>query len=261
MAPIHAPSLRVSGVAFAVGETGYLIAEPVRPLLALVPLALAAVAFGLLVLRGEREERRTAALLISLAAATILVPLAFALLGKDYFLDRNLLPALVPLLGALAIAATLRRARRAGAAVCAAIVLYSLGFWVATGFTSSLQRAPYRSVAIDLGEPDAPRAMVTWLLGVGPLRHYLGTHAVQAVPEGQVWFVHEIDVISQDVDMPRTWKLAPGFRRAGETTVDRFTITRYTTKGLAHLPVRSLQKAKIGFRSTRVLLDGIGPEL
>jgi mannosyltransferase len=250
-----------TGTAFAVGETGYLIAEPVRPLLALVPLALAAAAVGLLLLRGDGDERRPAGLLAGLAAATVLAPLVLALLGKDYFLDRNVLPALVPLLCVLAIGATLRRARRAGAILCTAIVAYSLGFWVATGLTSSLQRPPYRSVAISLGEPDAPRAMVTWLLGAGPLKHYLGTHAVQAVPEGQVWFVHEIDVISQGVELPRIWGPAPGFQRAGVENVGGLRITRYTTDGLAHLPVRTLQRAEIGFRSNRVLLDGIGPEL
>src|SRR3954470_19586287 len=76
-----------TGVGFAVGETGYLIAEPVRPLLALVPLALAAAGLVLLFLRGERDERRPALLLLGLAAATILAPIALALLGKDYVLD------------------------------------------------------------------------------------------------------------------------------------------------------------------------------
>lgn len=250
-----------TGAAFMVGETGYVIAEPVRPLLALVPFLLAGAGFVLLALRGERDERRWVSLLLGIAAVTLVVPIALALAGKDYVLDRNLIPALVPLLGALAIAVTIRRGRRAGAVLCSAIVAYSLGFWVATGFTSSLQKPPYRSVAIELGEPDAPRAIVTWLLGTGTLKHYLGTHAAQAVPEGQTWFVHEIAVVSQGVELPRDWRLAPGFHRTEVDGVGRLRITRYTTDGLLHLPVRALQKADIGFRRNRVLLDGIGPEL
>ena len=41
-----------AAVAFVVGETGDLIAEPVRPLLALVPGLLTAAAFALLMVRG-----------------------------------------------------------------------------------------------------------------------------------------------------------------------------------------------------------------
>jgi mannosyltransferase len=250
-----------AGVAFMIGETGYLIAEPVRPLLGLVPLVLVAAAFALLALRGERSERRSAGLFLAIAAATLLIPLLLAVLGKDFFLDRNLIPALVPLLAALGIAVTVRRARRAGAVLCYALVVYWLGFWVATGFTSSLQRPPYRSVAIELGEPDGPRATVTWLLGMAPLRHYLGTHAIQADPEGETWFVHEIEIVSSGATLAASWRPAAGFQPAGTTTVGRLRITRYVTKGLRYLPVRALQDADTGFRSNRVLLDGIGPEL
>jgi len=247
-------------VAFVVGETGYLIAEPVRPLLGLVPLLLAGAALSLLALRGGRSERGSAGILLAIAATTLLAPFALALLGKDFFLDRNLIPALVPLLGALGIALTARRVGRAGAVLCSALVVYWLGFWVAAGLTSSLQRPPYRSVAIELGEPDAPRATVTWLLGIAPLRHYLGTHAIQAYPKVETWFVHEIDVVSSEPPAA-DWKPAPGFRPARSTTVGRLQINRYVTDGLRYLPVRALQNAEIGFRSNRVLLDGIGPEL
>ena len=53
---------------FVTGETSDIIARPERPALALLPLALALAALALLALRGAREERRAAALPLSLGA-------------------------------------------------------------------------------------------------------------------------------------------------------------------------------------------------
>jgi mannosyltransferase len=248
-----------TGVAFLVGETGYLIAQPVRPLLALVPGLLVAGCLALLALRGARDERRAAGLLGAIAAITVVAPVALALAGKDFVLDRNLIAALVPLLGVVAIGATIRRAGRLGPLLCAAAVAYSLGFWVAVTASPSLQRPDFRAVAIELGEPDAPRAMISWLLGSGPLKHYLGTHAFQVVPRGENWFVHEIDLISQDTRPPPRLPMAPRFRRTETVDLGRLRIDRYETEGLAHLPLRELKEIDIGFRSNLVLLDGIGP--
>src|SRR4029078_12674047 len=103
-------------------------AEQVGP--ALVPLTLIAVAFGLLLWRGSREEQREAAIPLLVGAAAIGIPLLLALGpgGKDFVLSRHLLPALVPLLIAVAVALTVERARRLGTAVAVILVIYSLGF-------------------------------------------------------------------------------------------------------------------------------------
>ncbi len=249
-----------TAVAFMVGETGDLIAEPVRPLLALVPGLLTAAAFALLLLRGSLRERQTGGLLAALAAVTLLAPLLLAAAGKDFVIDRNLLPALVPLLLAAALGITAARAGRFGAAIGAALVAYSLGFSVWTNFDPSLQRPDWRAVAARLGEPARPRAMVTWMLGAGVLRHYLPTGAFQVVPEGERWFVGEVDLISNGPASPgRPLGLGPSFRRAGSETVGRFQITRYKSPQLARVGVRRLDDAPIGFRNDRVLMDGIGP--
>ena len=249
-----------AGVAFMIGETGYLIAQPIRPLLALVPGLLAGGCAGLLLLRGDPRERGDARLLLAIAAATVLAPLGLALVGQDFVLDRNLIAAFVPLLGVLGIGATVARAGRVGIALCAGLVAYWLGFWVATATSPSLQRPDFRSVAIELGAPEGPRATVTWLLGAGPLKHYLGTHAFQVFPEGEKWFVHEIAVVSQAEPPPARLPFAPEFDRTETVVLDRLRIDRYETEGLAHLPLRKLKEIEIGFRSNLVLLDGIGPE-
>src|SRR5690606_15414894 len=95
--------------------------------------------------------------------------------SKDYVLARNVIPALVPLLVVLAIALTLPGARRLGAAIAALLLAYSLGFCLWASAAPSLQRPDWSAVAARLGEPQAPRATVTWVLGEAPLRYYLST--------------------------------------------------------------------------------------
>ena len=109
-----------------------MIAQPERLTPAIVPLAAIAAALLLLALRGERVERRAAGLMLAIAGFTVAAPLAIAVVrpSADFVLARNLIPALVPLLVAVAIGATLGRARRAGIAVAAVLFAYSLGFTV-----------------------------------------------------------------------------------------------------------------------------------
>jgi mannosyltransferase len=156
-----------TGLTFMLGETGDIIARPEHPLLAILPWLLSAVAVALIALRGDRRERRAARIPLALATVTVVVPVVLGLLdaSKDYVLARNLLPALVPLLVVLAVGFTLRGARRSGAILAAALVAYSLGFSVWASLSPALQRPDWDSVAAALGEPTAPRAMVTWTLG------------------------------------------------------------------------------------------------
>jgi uncharacterized membrane protein len=254
-----------AGVTFVVGETGDIVARPETVLQAVVPLLALGAGLVLLALRGEREERRAGGLMLSLAAVTIAAPLALALFvpGKDYVLARNLLPALVPLLAAVAIGTTLRRARRSGAVAAALLVAYSFGFCVWVSASPSLQRPDWDAVAARLGEPKAPRAIVLWTLGEASLRWYLSTGSIQArASERYDWAVHEIDFVSngQAPPVPRRM-LGPGFRQASHEQVGRLYVRRYALPGpdLAHLRLRRLPHADLDFGSNGVLLDGIGP--
>jgi mannosyltransferase len=255
-----------TAVAFMAGETGDIIAEPLRPLLALVPLALVVAALALLAARGDRGERRAGGVALAIAAATVAMPLALALAspGKDYVLARNLMPALVPLLIAVAIAVTLRGSRRAGVVLGSALVAYSLGFCIWASLSPALQRPDWDAVATRLGEPSAPRAIVTWTLGEASLRYYLSTGSFQVSPDdGFEWLVHEVDFVSNGPTPPvPTWRLGPGFRPAGYERAGRLYVRRYSLPGpgLAPLRMQSVRSAPLGFRSTGILLDGIGPE-
>ncbi len=254
-----------TGLTFMLGETGDIIARPEHPLLAVVPCLLVAVALLLAVVRGGRKERRAAGIPMILAAVTVVVPVALGLLdpSKDYVLARNLLPALVPLLVAVAVGVTLRRARRSGTILAVALVAYSLGFSVWASVSPALQRPDWSAVAAAIGEPTAPRAMVTWTLGEASLRYYLPTGSVQVHPsEGFQWWVGEVDFISDGPTAPPPARLlGPGFRQTGYEQVGRLYVRRYAHvgPGLEPLRLRTVRDAELGFHSNGVLLDGISP--
>jgi 4-amino-4-deoxy-L-arabinose transferase-like glycosyltransferase len=250
---------------FVSGETSDIIARPQRPLLALLPLALGLAALALVACRGDRGERRAAALPLSLSLAAIGIPLLLALLSpsKDFLLARNVLPALLPLLVAIAIGVTLPAARRLGAAIGAVLLAYSLGLCVWASFSPDLQRPDWDGVAAEIGEPEAPRATVTWVLGEASLRYYLSTGAIQVTPaDGYDWLVHEIDLVSDGkAPPPPAGLLGPGFRETSRWDAGRLYIRHFELPGpgLAPLRLRALRDADLNFRNTGVLLDGIGP--
>jgi mannosyltransferase len=250
---------------FFIGETGDIIGGPERPELAFAPLALAVGAFALLAVRGRREEKRAAAVPWAVGALTIGVPLllAIASAGKDFVLARNLLPALIPLLLVVAIGLTVRRARRLGLAVAGLLVAYCLVFSIWVDFDEELQRPDWQAVADRLGEPEAPRATVLWLLGEAPLRYYLSTGATQVkASEGYDWLVREISFVSDGAAPPPPGRLlGPGFREVAGEDLGRLFIRRYRLDrpGLAPLRLRQVRKASLHWRSNGVLLDGVGP--
>lgn len=250
---------------FLTGETADIIARPERPVLALAPLALALAALALLGLRGDREERHSAAIPLVVALTAIGIPLLLALapFGVDFVLARNVLPALVPLLVAVAIGLTLPAARRLGTIAGAALFAYSLGFCVWASSSPDLQRPDWRAVAAEIGEPEAPRATVTWVLGEASLRYYLSTGAIQVTPaDGYGWLVHEVDLVSDgEVPPPPARLLGPGFRETARGSAGRLYVRHFELPGpgLVPLRLRELKRASLNFRNTGVLLDGIGP--
>jgi len=254
-----------TGLTFALGETGDIIAQPEHPLLAVVPALLAVVGLVFVFSRGDRGERRAALTPLALAAVTVAVPLLIGLLdpSKDYVLARNLLPALVPLLVALAVGFTLKGARRAGTVLAGALIVYSLGFSIWVSLSPALQRPDWDSLASAIGEPTVPRAMVTWTLGEASLRYYLSTGSFQVRPsEGFRWSVGEIDFISEGpAPPPPNRLLGPGFREVGYERIGRLNVRRFATPGpeLRPLHLGTIRNAELGFRTNGVLLDGIGP--
>jgi hypothetical protein len=197
--------------------------------------------------------------------ATVVVPVLLALLApsKDFVLARNLLPALVPFLLAVAVALGVRRARPLGSGIAVALLAYSLGFCIWASAAPDLQRPDWKAVADRLGEPDGPRATVTWVIGEAPLRYYLSTGAIQLKPsEGYDWLVREVDVVSLgQVPPPPRHLLGTRMRQTAYEKVGELYIRRFRVSGpeLVPLRLRTLRFAETNFRNNGVLLDGVGP--
>lgn len=263
-----------TAITFVVGETGDIIGRAEQPEPALIPLALVLVAVVLLALRGSRGERHAAAIPLAVGASALLVPLLLAIGpgGKDFVLARNLLPALLPLLLVVAVALTTERARRFGTAIAALLLAYSLGFCIWAGAAPELHRPDWEAVAERLGEPDGPRATVTWVIGEAPLRYYLedgatqskgSEGAIQLKPsEGYDWLVREVNFVSMGpAPAPPQRLIGPRFREVAYEQVGELFIRRYRVPGpeLAPLRLRTLRWAETNFRNNGVLLDGVGP--
>ncbi len=249
-----ASRLLQSGISFLAGETGHVIAEPPRERYALIPLALVGIGLGLLALRGSRREKHAAVVPLAVGAGIVGLAAVAALVGKDYVVERNLLPALVPLLVFAAICFSLRGARRVGLACAAALCAYWLAFAVYVDLTPNLQRPDLRALAERLGPPLRPRAIVGWKLAAEPIRFYLHDGS-QRVYSGEMR-VREIDVVSK----PATWSapasLPPSFRPFDRLRLDRATLTRYASRIPVEIPYYKLRKFPTGFGANGVIVDG-----
>ncbi len=245
--------LRETGISFFVGEAGLLKH-------ALVPMALFAAAVALLLLRGGTREKRGAAVALAVGGGGILIALAFAAAGQDFVLERNLLPALIPLalVGAAGIAAP--RAGWLGIAVGVALVAYLLAFCVYSDFRPALQRDDWRTVSNEIGPPRGPRAILVWEQGDEPLAFYIGAGEIRV--KWKQWRrapipVSEVDVVSGRPPSPgaRT-TLPPSFRQVQRVTLGRMTLIRYRAKRPRRLGWGRLTGNFTGYANNAVLIDG-----
>jgi mannosyltransferase len=244
--------LREAGIAFLVGEAGLLRH-------ALIPLALAAVAVGLLLVRGSWREKRGASVALAIGAGSIVLALVFAAGGQDFVLARNLLPALIPL--ALVVAAGLgaRRSGRLGIGVGAALVGYMLAFCIYSDFRPALQRDNWRSVAAAIGSPRRPRAILVWEQGDEPLAFYIGGGETRV--KWKQWRrrpvpVAEVDVVSGRPPPPGArGALPPEFHQVQRTTLGRMTLIRYRAPRPRAVGWGRIAHNFTGYSNNAVLID------
>jgi mannosyltransferase len=244
-----------TGVSFVAGETGHVIAEPPRERYALIPAVLVGVALLLAALRGTRREKRGVAIGLAIGLGVVLLAGCAALIGKDYVVERNLLPALIPLGIAVAVGLSASGAKRVGVVCAAVLCAYWLSFDVYVTRTPNLQRPDFRDLAEQLGPPSAPRAIVTWKLAADPIRFYLHDGSRRAyrgiVP------VAEIDVISKPVVARKPPGLPPDFRPVERLRLERLTLIRYLSSRVHLIPFQILRDARTGFGRNTVVIDGL----
>lgn len=243
-----------AGVSFLAGETGHVIAEPPRERYALLPALLIGIALLLVAARGTPRERRGALLGIAVGLGVTVLALLAALLGKDYVVERNLLPALIPLLTAAAIGFAAERARRLGFLLSLALCAYWIAFGIHVSQTPNLQRPDFRAIVDQLGPPDRPRAIVTWKLAADPVRFYLYDHA-ERVYSGD-WPVREIDVISKSLEGRAVTGVPRVFHPIARVRFERLTLTRYMAHRIHEIPFYALKRIHTGFGFNAVVVDG-----
>ncbi len=250
-------TLRDTAASFMIGETGRLIAQTPRTIYALAPGLLIALGIALVIVRGQTAGRRRGLLLGSIAVGAVLIPVAAALAGKNYIMERNLLPALVPLLAVVAIGFAVDRARRVGLALASLLVAGWLVFAGVVAATPSLQRPDWHGVAVELGPPAGARATVTWSLGMQPLSYYLRDGSASS-RSGRV-VVKQINVITIYGGRPQPGEIPAPFKLAEVSTAGNVKDLEYRSPVPTRISIRSLRRTRTGFRTNGVLVDGPPP--
>jgi len=244
-----------TGVSFLAGETGHVIAEPPRERYALAPAILVGAGWLLVAVRGTDRERRGALLAATLGAGVALLVLVAALVGKDYVVERNLLPALLPLGVAAAIGFGAERAARLGLVLAAVLCACWIALGVRVTETPNLQRPDFRAIVDELGPPRRPRAIVSWKLAANPVRFYLHDRS-ERIYSG-VTPLREIDVIAKSRVGNAPARLPPGFRAVRRIRFERLTSTRYTSRRVREIPYYKLRRIHTGFGEDAVVVDGL----
>ncbi|MBS1860964.1 MAG: glycosyltransferase family 39 protein [Actinobacteria bacterium] len=207
-----------------------------------VPIALAVAALALLLARGDPEERRSAGLAAAIGGGAVALSLLLALLGKDYFDGRNLIPTFGPLIVVIAAGFTVRRAGRLGVGLATAFCACSLIFTLEIDRLPRLQREDLRNAAAVVGPLRPDKAVVTIRHAAGwPLAYYLGAE----IAKGALPPLREIDLVgSASAERDAARLLPPAFHRVGSQPVSyNFTLTRFR----ASHPVRvSLHRLENG---------------
>lgn len=241
-----------TSVSFLVGETGHVIAEPPRERYALLPALLIGAALLLVALRGTRTEKRGATIGAALGLGAVALAVLSALIGEDYVVERNLLPALVPLGAAAAIGFTTAGVRRFGVVLGVGLCAYWIAFDVYVTQTPNLQRPDYRAIVAELGPPGAPRAIVTWKLAADPVRFYLRDRSLRVYSGTRP--VRELDVIGKSA-VKRVTGVPPGFRQVARVRFERLTLTRFMSSRTRQIPFYVLRRVRTGFGSDAVVAD------
>jgi uncharacterized membrane protein len=161
-----------------------------------------AVVVLLLTLRGDRRTRKGAIVAGAIAAFIWIAPLVLGLLGQDYFLSRNVIPAVVPVAVVLAAACVLPRARLLGGALAAALLAIFAYGAVRVQTQDYLQRPDWREVAGALGPATTTRAILAANgTTADPLKIYL-PHVDWTEPQTHLVRIGEVDIVGATKHLP-----------------------------------------------------------
>jgi len=230
--------LRDMADAFLVGPTGAELAF-------VVPIAATLVGVGLALLawRAEGRERYGARVAAGLGLAVVLVPLALALVGTggDRVLDKNLLPALVPLMLVVAAGLGARRSGLLGPAAAVGLCAVSILVVIRVAASPELQRPDWRGAA-KLIRAGPSAAVVAPQDGGNPLRLYLGTDHYW---EGFDPPVNELVVVGRR-ERAHVARSFAGFEPTERRELGRLEVTRLRSRRSRRLRPSALARLEPG---------------
>jgi mannosyltransferase len=227
-----------------------------RGAIALAGVILAGVALALLLLRATPRERRGGLMVAAIAAASLIIPFAFAAAGLDFVDARNLIGTLVPLLIAAGIGFGCARAGRIGLASAGAAVLLFVAVLGGVYTSGQMQRPNWRGAAAAMGQPSGPRVLVVPRNGNEPIAYYRDAREFRP-PRFPSARVREMDVLSTTGVIsppPGAFRLVRQQRIAPCCTLSRFMARRPTRV----LPQEVSANRILNERST-VLVEGEHP--
>jgi hypothetical protein len=180
--------------------------------------------------KSERRRRTGGVLALGLAAVVAGAPVLASLAGGDFFLDRNVLPAWLPLAIAGAAGLASSRAGKLGTAVvlaaCAAFALID----VRAAGSTAVQRDDWRGVAESLGPARSARVIA---VAPGWQGRALGPYADEVEPMAsarRVSVLYTVAAFDAPVAGNPTGRVIPPaapFRPVSTTVVQRFRVIRY----------------------------------
>jgi 4-amino-4-deoxy-L-arabinose transferase-like glycosyltransferase len=250
--------LRDLADSFLVGEAG----SPLPLVKPAIAVLLTGGVAALLIGAGD-PERRGALLAGSLGAAAILVPLLLAVAGADYFNDRNVIAAFLPL--ALVAAVGFAVARPSGLGAAAAAVLCGLlgAVWVAVLLDSDRHRSDWRGLAEAIGPTSGTRAILVDA-GIGARTLKVYRPGVRALPAGGAP-VRELVVIVESGAADSPPPSFDGWRRVEAGRVQRLAFARFRSpEPVRVVPAATLPPPFGGARAKSLVelpnVDGLASE-
>jgi mannosyltransferase len=209
----------------------------------------------LLVVGADSRQLRGAGAAAALAALVLLLPLVLALLGKDYYIPRAVMPAWIPLAVVVGAACTANRTRAAGAVLAAILAATFIYAQIKVDNSPQYQRPDWRGVAKALGAATGPRAIVAYpgAPSTDPLATYLPGVPWINPAIGPVT-VGEVDVVGY------RWQALGRPLPQGVSLISRSTVNDFVVDRFAVSPARRLTTAQVGVLAGSLLGPGVaGP--
>jgi mannosyltransferase len=207
------------------------------------------IAVALLARRATAHERSGALLALTVAAVGIGAPIAMAIVADvatggdgDYFLDRNVLGAWVPLAVFVSAGLAARRAGLLGAVCLAAVLCWSVVVYVDIVTSPDLQRDDWRSVGAALPEDERSVVVVYPEYQKDALRLQRPDLVEQAGPRSADAVVL---VLAGFTERPETFRVPAGFVEAGSDELQHFLLIRYERDGTATVRPADLARGPV----------------